>query len=208
MTTATAPGKISSVLTMIPAWSLPRWGSVSTGKRKTMQWIAGVMSGIIAMWSSAPAYIQDGILVAVLFMFADTAAGASYAAMQGKLWSRKLFQGFFAKCVQYALLCVFFGGAAFMAHNWIVFNGAIGIIVGRESLSIIETIYLMEKVGGEKFPPWAKAMLERLGNSLAVGQDATLKGSVSRPTGGGDQSVSKDRQPMPTGTEPETEEQP
>lgn len=143
----------------------------SDGAYTLMKWLAGAAAGILAALTQAPQLIRDAVVVSVVFLLADTLTGFIRACMEGRARSRSLLRGVTAKGVQYTLLFTLFGGAAILAHNVYINLGAFGIIIGVESVSIIENLYAMERLGGVKLPRWARDLVGRVGKYLAVASE-------------------------------------
>jgi phage-related holin len=141
------------------------------GAYRTMKWLSGTAAGILAILSSAPQLIRDAVIVTVVFILMDTFTGFVRACLEGRARSRSLLRGVTAKAVQYVLLFTLFGGAAILSRNVYMNLGAFGIIIGVESVSIIENLYAMEKVGGVKLPRWARSLVGRVGKYLAVASE-------------------------------------
>jgi toxin secretion/phage lysis holin len=122
-------------------------------KVRFMQWISGIYAAMLTFWAGQPTMIRDAYTVAALFWMIDTVSGVMKAAAQGKLRSRKLYQGVLGKSIMFSLIFGVFSGLGIMTHQPLSMLAPASIIIATESISIIENVYWWEKYSGEALPP-------------------------------------------------------
>lgn len=149
------------------------------GGKRIVQTLTAAVTGIIAAFGDIPSVLHDTVLVAVLFVLMDTLTGCLVAWIAGEMRSRKILRGLLAKACQYTLLVSLFGGAALLGHSYAILGASFGIVIGIEAVSIIENIYLLETMGGVKFPAWAKKAINALGSRLEISGPTIVTGENS-----------------------------